>query len=100
MKENVTRVGASLPTELKGKLAKFLLENSNVFVWSAADMPDVPSEVITHQLNVNKKQRLVHQKRRYFANERMTAIEAGFIREEKYSTWLANVVMIKKPTGK
>ena len=41
-------------------------------------------------------------------NERMAAIEeevrklleAGFIREEKYPTWLANVVMVKKPSGK
>ena len=27
-------------------------------------------------------------------------LEAGFIREEKYPTWLANVVMVKKPNGK
>ena len=71
-------------------------------------MPGVPSDVITHQLNINKKQKPVHQKRRHFANERMTAIEeevhklleAGFIREEKYPTWLANVVMVKKPSRK
>ena len=27
-------------------------------------------------------------------------LEEGFIREEKYSTWLANVVMVKKSSGK
>ena len=71
-------------------------------------MPSVPLKVITHQLKVNKKQKPVHQKRKHFANERIATIEeevhklleAGFIREEKYPTWLANVVMVKKPNGK
>ena len=27
-------------------------------------------------------------------------LEAGFIREEKYPTWLANVVLVKKANGK
>ena len=27
-------------------------------------------------------------------------LEVGFIWEEKYPTWLANVVMVKKPSGK
>ena len=79
-----------------------------MFAWTPTDMPGMPSEVITHQLKVNKTQRPVRQKRRHFANERMTAIkeevrklpEAGFIREEKYPTWLANVVMVKKPSRK
>ena len=71
-------------------------------------MPGVLAAVITHQLKVNEGQKPVKQKRRHFVNERMTAIEeevrklleAGFIREEKYPTWLANVVMVKKPSGK
>ena len=27
-------------------------------------------------------------------------LEAGFIREEKYPTWLANVVLVRKANGK
>ena len=89
---NTTRIGAMLSATLRGKLIAFLRQNSDVFAWTPADMPGVPAEVIIHQLKVNKAQKLVKQKRRHFANERMAAIEeevrklleAGFIREEKY----------------
>lgn len=51
---------------------------------------------------------MVQQKRRTYAPDRRASIEAKvqklikveFIRKTKYSTWLSNVVMVKKANGK
>ncbi|KAI0522352.1 hypothetical protein KFK09_004731 [Dendrobium nobile] len=70
-------------------------------------MPGISPEVIVHSLNANPTCKPVIQKKRSFAPERQEAIEkevdklleAGFIREVHYPTWLANVVMVKKTNG-
>jgi hypothetical protein len=57
---------------------------------------------------VDPSHRPVKQRRRSFAPERNQAVaeevqrllKAGFIREVDYSEWLANVVLVKKTTGK
>uniref|UniRef100_A0A2N9FD92 Integrase catalytic domain-containing protein n=1 Tax=Fagus sylvatica TaxID=28930 RepID=A0A2N9FD92_FAGSY len=82
--------------------------NADVFAWSHDDMPGISTEVIAHKLNVNPSTSPVKQKRRVFAPERNAAVmkevdkllKAGFIREVYYPEWLANVVMVKKSTGK
>jgi hypothetical protein len=64
--------------------------------------------VIVHQLNVNKSAKSIKQKQRSFAPKRNQAIanevekllQADFIREVHYSEWLANVVLVKKSSGK
>ena len=71
-------------------------------------MPGICPDVITHQLRINKDQRPVRQKLRSMSTEKQAAIEeevgkllkAGFIRMEKFPTWLANVVMVNKSNGK
>uniref|UniRef100_A0A2N9EHL8 RNase H type-1 domain-containing protein n=1 Tax=Fagus sylvatica TaxID=28930 RepID=A0A2N9EHL8_FAGSY len=83
-------------------------ENADIFAWNHDDMPGINTEVIVHKLNVNPSMRPVKQKRRVFAPERNAAVmeevdkllTAGFIREVYYPEWLANVVMVKKSTGK
>ncbi|KAL8088130.1 hypothetical protein AgCh_038050 [Apium graveolens] len=106
--EKVTFVGATLEEPLRGKLVKFLQENSNVFGWSAADMTGIDPELITHKLNVDPNRKIVKQKKRSFAPERQKAIkqevekllEAGFIQEIQFPKWLANPVLVKKANGK
>jgi hypothetical protein len=71
-------------------------------------MPGINPSIISHKLNVNPSLRPVKQKRRVFALERNDAImeevdkllTTNFIREVFYPDWLANVVMVKKNTGK
>jgi hypothetical protein len=102
------RVGAQLPSEIKEALVAFLRKNKDVFVWSHEDMPGIPPSVIAHKLMVDPSHRPVKQRRRTFAPERNQAIaeevhkllRAGFIREVNYPEWLANVVLVKKATGK
>jgi hypothetical protein len=93
---------------MKKSLVQFLKNNKDVFAWSHEDMPGISPSIISHKLNVNPSLRPVKQKRRVFAPKRNNAIMeevdkllmANFIREVFYLDWLANVVMVKKNTGK
>ncbi|KAL8104641.1 hypothetical protein AgCh_028751 [Apium graveolens] len=104
----VTFIGATLEKPFRGKLIKFLQENSDVFAWSVADMPGIDPELITHKLNMDLNRKTVKQKKRSFAPERQEAIkhevekllEAGSIEEIQFPEWLANPVMVKKANGK
>uniref|UniRef100_A0A2N9GJ69 Uncharacterized protein n=1 Tax=Fagus sylvatica TaxID=28930 RepID=A0A2N9GJ69_FAGSY len=106
--ERTTKIGADLPPKMKESLIQFLKDNKDVFAWSHEDMPGINPSIISHKLNVDPSLRPVKQKRRVFAPERNNAImeevdkllAANFIREVFYPDWLANVVMVKKNTGK
>uniref|UniRef100_A0A2N9HNT3 Uncharacterized protein n=1 Tax=Fagus sylvatica TaxID=28930 RepID=A0A2N9HNT3_FAGSY len=106
--ERTTKIGADLPPKMKESLVQFLKDNKDVFAWSHEDMPGINPSIISHKLNVDPSLRPIKQKRRVFAPERNNAImeevdkllAAGFIREVFYPDWLANVVMVKKSTGK
>uniref|UniRef100_A0A2N9G6F7 Uncharacterized protein n=1 Tax=Fagus sylvatica TaxID=28930 RepID=A0A2N9G6F7_FAGSY len=106
--ERTTKIGADLPPKIKESLVQFLKDNKDVFAWSHEDMPGINPSIISHKLNVDPSLRPIKQKRRVFAPERNNAImeevdkllAANFIREVFYPDWLANVVMVKKSTGK
>jgi len=61
-----------------------------------------------HRLGLLPQAKPVAQRKRKMEEERRTTVEsevsqlarAGFIREVIYTTWLANVVMVKKGSGK
>jgi hypothetical protein len=71
-------------------------------------MPGIDPSVIVHKLNVDPNYRPVKQRRRTFAAERNQTVaeevekllKVGFIREIDYPEWLANVVLVKKSSGK
>jgi hypothetical protein len=71
-------------------------------------MPGIPREVAEHCLDILPHSRAVQQRLRHFDEERRRAIgvelrkllEAGFIKEVFHSTWLANLVLVKKKNGK
>ena len=104
----MTRIGTTLSPEMRASLIQFLQQNLDVFAWSHEDMPDIPTEIIQHKLNVNPASKLVQQRRRVFALEQDQAVRdevarllsAGFIREVYYPDWLVNVVLVKKANGK
>lgn len=64
----------------------------------------IPSEIIVHQLNVNKNARPVKQKQLSFRPESNKIINEEFdnlldtsiIKEVMYPTWLANPILMKK----
>jgi len=68
----------------------------------------VDPRVAVHRLSMFKEARYVSQKKRKLGEERRLTtkeevtklLEAEFIGEARYTTWLANVVLVKKSSGK
>ncbi|XP_072071889.1 uncharacterized protein [Arachis hypogaea] len=94
-----TYVGTSInPTELQA-IKTFLQENAELFAWKPADMPGIDPQIITHKLAINsavrpvqqKKRKLGEEKRRASLEETQKLINAEFIKEIRFTTWLANV---------
>ena len=57
----------------------------------------------SHKLSIYKEARYVSQKKRKLGEERRQAdklLSAGFIEEAQYTTWLSNIVLVKKANGK
>ena len=71
-------------------------------------MPGIPPEVACHHLAVNPEARWVAQRKRTQGKEKSEVaskavddlIKANSISEVKYTTWLANPVLVKKSNGK
>ncbi|GKU95478.1 hypothetical protein SLEP1_g8835 [Rubroshorea leprosula] len=97
-----------LNPEERAELIAFLRANNDVFAWTSADMPGIPTSVCQHKLSTNPLKKLVAQKRRLFGGERLQAVkeevekllQAGFIRKVDYCEWVANPVLVKKANGK
>ncbi|RDX91658.1 hypothetical protein CR513_26331, partial [Mucuna pruriens] len=105
---HVTKIGASLGSEEEDRLVDFLRRNMDVFAWATKDMLGIDPDFICHRLSVLWGARPVAQKRRKHGEEKRKAIKeemskllaAGFVREVRYPTWLANVVLVKKASGR
>ncbi|XP_021748588.1 uncharacterized protein LOC110714389 [Chenopodium quinoa] len=104
----VVRVGSDMDVDTCCHLVELLRESADVFAFSADEMPGIHPDVIVHKLNVDRRARPVRQKKRNFSTEKIEAIKSevnkllaeGFIEPCTYPEWLANVVMVKKPSGK
>nr|KYP31941.1 Retrovirus-related Pol polyprotein from transposon opus [Cajanus cajan] len=103
-----TKINRQLSPDLRQQLEAEILQNADLFAWSSADMPGIDADFICHRLAIHKEARLVAQRKRKVSGERRETIitetqkllNAGFIREVRYTTWLANVVLVKKSSGK
>ncbi|KAL0549122.1 hypothetical protein IC582_013602 [Cucumis melo] len=70
-------------------------------------MPGLDPKVAVHRLAIKPEHRPVKQAQRRFRPELISQIEeevnklieAGFIREVKYPTWIANIVPVRKKNG-
>ncbi|XP_015961230.1 uncharacterized protein LOC107485227 [Arachis duranensis] len=67
-------------------------------------MPGIDPQIISHKLAINsavqpvqqKKRKLGEEKKRASLEETQKLINAEFIKEIRFTTWLANVVMVRK----
>ncbi|XP_025669810.1 uncharacterized protein [Arachis hypogaea] len=97
-----TYVGEALEGTDRARLIHILRQNADLFAWTPDDMPGINPEVICHKLAIDKTIRPVAQKKRNLGEEKKQAaleetqklLNAGFIREIRFTTWLSNVVMI------
>ena len=102
------QIGSQMPHQEREKLIEFLKQNINVFAWNAYEALGVDLEFICHHLNVNpliapKKQppwRTSKEHAKAMREEVTKLKQAGAIKEVFYPEWLANIVVIKKKSGK
>ncbi|WP_458473062.1 hypothetical protein, partial [Haemophilus sp. SZY H57] len=102
-----TFLSANLTQEEVGSYVKLLKEYRDVFAWNFKEMPGLDPKIAVHKLAVKPGVRPVKQAQRRFRPELIPLIEdevnklieAGFIREVKYPTWIANIVPVKKKNG-
>ncbi|XP_072088602.1 uncharacterized protein [Arachis hypogaea] len=103
-----TFVGKSISKEELNVITIFLQEQADLFAWTPSDMPGIDPQIISHKLAINPSARPVQQKKRKLGEEKRKAsleetqklISAKFIKEIRFTTWLANVVMVRKQNGK
>ena len=87
---------------------EFLKKNVDVFAWNAYEALGVNPSFICHHLNVNLSITLKKQPHWRSSKEHSDAVkddvaklkQAGAIKEVFYPEWLANIVVVKKKTGK
>ncbi|KAG9453150.1 hypothetical protein H6P81_006054 [Aristolochia fimbriata] len=98
---------ASLSAEEEVEYMSLLREYRDIFAWNYTEMRGLDPRVPVHKLAVHPSVRPVKQSQRRFRLELVPKIEkevdkliaTNFIREVKYTSWIANIVPIKKKTG-
>ncbi|CAL8153332.1 unnamed protein product [Prunus armeniaca] len=102
-------VSVLLNLSKKESYHQLLLEYKDVFAWTYKEMPGLDPKVAIHHLAVKPGTHSIKQTQHHFCLELLNQIEvevdklitAGFIREVKYPTWIANIIPVKKQiTGK
>ncbi|XP_057544996.1 uncharacterized protein LOC130824124 [Amaranthus tricolor] len=102
------KIGKYLPDAVRRDIITTIADFRDIFAFFTEEMPDIPTSVVCHKLDIRPGYKLVKQKLRHQGKERIEAakevveklLKAGFIRECKYSYWLSNVVLVKKSNGK
>jgi len=101
-------LGTGLNFDERAIITPILVSNTDLFAWSAADLPGVDPLVASYKLSIYKEARYISQKKCKLDEERCLAAKAeadkllsgGFIEEAQYTTWLSNVVFVKKANEK
>ncbi|XP_072074432.1 uncharacterized protein [Arachis hypogaea] len=91
----------SINTSELEAIMTFLQQHADLFAWTPSDMPGIDPQIISHKLAINSAVRPVQQKKRKLGEEKKRAsleetqklINTEFIKENRFTTWLANVVM-------
>jgi hypothetical protein len=101
-------ISTELSQQVEDRLVEFLQSNKDIFAWSSNDLGGVDRDIIEHKLDIDPKTRPKKQKLRKLAKDRVQAakaevqrlLDAKVIREFQFTTWLANIVMVKKKNEK
>ena len=96
--------GAGLPNTLKEGLTKLLKGSINVFDLQLSDMTGVTRKLTEHKSNDRPGNKLVHKQKRGQSKYTNKAINdevdklfnAGKMTKSIFSSWVANVVLVKK----
>ncbi|XP_060183015.1 uncharacterized protein LOC132612963 [Lycium barbarum] len=102
-----TYVNSLLTVDEESAYVELLKEYKDVFSWSYKEMLGLDPKVVVHHLAVKNGTRPIKQAQRRFRpelvplieNEVNKLIEAGFIREVKFPTWISSIVPVRKKNG-
>ncbi|XP_070039298.1 uncharacterized protein [Nicotiana tomentosiformis] len=102
-----TYLSALLAIDEESTNIELLKEFKNVFAWSYKEMLGLDPKVAVHHLAVKNGVRPVKQAQRRFRPDLVSLIksevnkliEAGFICEVKYPTWVSSIVTVRKKNG-
>ncbi|XP_022014008.1 uncharacterized protein LOC110913490 [Helianthus annuus] len=105
--DQMVTIGDTLSPEIKNDLKQLLRRNVDIFAFEHSDMTGVPRDKAEHKLATLPGIKPVAQGKRSMAPDRKATVvkevrklvEAGILRETQYHTWVANLVMVKKPDG-
>jgi hypothetical protein len=108
MPKQTVIISEDLTPQDEEKLISCLSRNKDVFAWSALDLVEVSRTVIEHSLGIDPSVRPKKQRLRKMSDEKTEVakdevhrlLEANFIELVAYPTWLANVVMVQKKSGR
>jgi hypothetical protein len=97
-----------LTVDEETELLSFLDKNNDVFAWRTSNLTGVSKDIIEHNLQVNPSVKPRKQRLHKISDEKVATtkavvhrlLDAGFIHEVHYPSWLANVVMVKKKNKK
>jgi hypothetical protein len=101
-------ISEDLTSHDEERLLSCLSKNKDVFAWSALDLVRVSRSIIEHSLGIDPSVRPKKQRLRKMSDEKTEStkaevhrlLEAKFIEPVTYPTWLANIVMVQKKSGK
>ena len=108
IEEKSIKIGKNLSEAVKHEILATVAEFCDIFAFSTEEMPGIPPSIMCHKLDIKPGYKSVKQKLRHQGKERIKVakeeveklLKPQFIRECKYSDWLSNVVLVKKPNGK
>ncbi|CAM8903253.1 unnamed protein product [Rhodiola kirilowii] len=100
-------VSTLLTKEEEEQYLKLLAEYKDVFAWNYTEMPGLNPKIALHRLAIKRGVGPKKQSQQRFRPELVPEIEkevnklidADFIREVKYPTWIANIVPVRKKNG-
>ena len=100
-------ISAHLSLDKEETYVQLLQEYRDVFAWTYKEMPGLDPKVAVHHLAVKRGVRPVKQTQRRFRPDLVPLIEAeinklieaNFIREVKYPTWISSIVPVRKKNG-
>lgn len=103
-----TKIGTSLSPDEETTLINLLRRNLDLFAWCPAEMPGMDPDIACHHLSVKpgvkpvvqRKRKMGEERRKVVDDEVKKLVDARFISEIKYPTWMANTVLVKKENGK
>ncbi|XP_073120297.1 uncharacterized protein [Henckelia pumila] len=104
----IVKLAADLSPSVKQNLVGCLRKNKDFFAWSVSELTGVSAEIMIHRLNILAGVRPIKQKKRHFGPDKDKVIKkeveellkAGHIRKVQFPTWLSNVVLVPKSSGK